>query len=598
MNLKNPFEIISPEDLKPEEIKSLFVKSYTELNTLKNKKHTIIYGSRGNGKSMLLRFLEPKCQILDSDLSTEKYLSSYNAFVGIYIPLKEGYFNKKDLLLIDRQIAYTLSKHLINLHIVGCLIDIFIKQLPDIIPPNVEKKLTKRIVTLLDNKKIHHNKSVNFVSLKDILLKEVSLVSEFISLRNFPTCTKEYNGNVSDYQTFVKPFFAEIGDIICPLKNVSFYLLFDEGDRLHKFQMEYINTMIANRDHKFISIKLASKIGSYHYYTDSNTLIKEIHDYDTIVLDELYTHSNYTYFNKVKEIVNRRLESHGFSVNIEDFLPPSESERKLFEKICINTGKEWDKLPKGLKPIEKQNYINKYATARLFQHLADKKAKKRYSGFANIVHFSSGILRNFLHPCYNMYNKAQEDGRDFKIKLFIPEPIQNDIIYKYSDDFFEEIDRSLKGLGHNSIENKDKLEKMKLLLEGLGELFYKRLTDKNSRDPRIISFALKDIPDGKLQEILNYGITESFLHKTYTVSKSGGGRLDCYVLNRALCPLFKLDLSSLRGRILLSSNELWELIKNPKKAVKSILGEDKSVASPGQKQLFNINYMDEESSYV
>jgi hypothetical protein len=73
-----------------------------------------------------------------------------------------------------------------------------------------------------------------------------------------------------------------------------------------------------------------------------------------------------------------------------------------------------------------------------------------------------------------------------------------------------------------------------------------------------------------MQEILNYAVKESYFHRVYTSSKSGGGKLECYVLNRALCPVFKLDLSSLRGRILISTSELWGLLRAPSKTSKRI----------------------------
>lgn len=574
--MKNPFEIISPEDLSPEEIKELFVKSYTELNILKNRKHTIIYGSRGNGKSMLLRFLEPRCQVLDKAMTLEEYLNSPGAFLGVYIPLKEGYFNKRDLLSLDISLAQKLSKHLINLHIVSCFIDILKKQLEEILSNDIESKIAKLAIDLLDIRSTHTSSVVNptFSTLNDIILKEISSVDEFISFSNFPESKVIYKGNLTDYHTFIKPLFEGIKKDVCQLNNMMFYLLFDEGDRLYPFQAAYINTLIANRDHKLISVKLASKISGYdNYYTESDTLIKEIHDFDTIHLDELYTHSKDTYYNKIKDITNQRLALCNFKTNIEAFLPESDSEIKLFEKIKLKTAEEWEHLPPDERTEDKDNFIRKYAMARLFQHLAQKKQSKRYSGFSNIVHFSSGILRNFLHPCYKMYNSALDKKHNFKEKPYIPESIQYDIINEYSDSFFKELDEAMKGLNISRPEDKKKIEEitnLKNIIENLGGIFYQRLTDKDSRDPRIISVALKDRPSQRLEAILNYGVKESFFHKNFTSSKVGGGRFECYIINRALCPRYKLDLSSLRGRIILKSALLEMLIDNPE-AVKKIL---------------------------
>lgn len=591
MNTESPFKVISPEDLSPEEIKELFVKSYTELNILKNRKHTIIYGSRGNGKSMLLRFLEPKCQILDSAKTTQEFLDSPNSFIGVYIPFKEGYFNKTDLLSIDEQRAYTLSKHLINLHIIGCFIDILESQLKDMINRSREQELSKKIIHLIDTKKLYTigPAEFTFVKLNEVLHSELSCIGKYLSDCNFPGGTVQYSGNYSDYSTLILPLFKSVGKIIPPLRNASFFLLLDEGDRLYDFQKRYINSMIANRDHKYLSIKLASKIEGYDcFLTDSKTRIQRIHDYETIFLDELYTHSRNTYFNKIKEIANRRLESNELSVDIETFLPPSSYEEKLFDKLKRQVELEWENLPDYKRTKEKANYVDKYATARLFQHLAKKKIQKRYSGFANIVHYSSGIIRNFLHPCHLMFEKVLERNIDLNKDCFIPESLQNQIIYKSSRDFIKELDESIKGLGVHSKEQKAIISNLRRLINALGKLYYERLTDEKSRDPRIISFALTDDPDEQMQNILTYAVKESYFHKVYTVSKSGGGKLECYVLNRALCPAFKLDLSSLRGRILLSSKELWGLIKAPANTSKSILSSERS-----QADLFDSEIADE-----
>jgi hypothetical protein len=585
MPFQNPFEIISPEDLTPEEIKNLFVKSYTELNILKSRKHTIIHGSRGNGKSMLLRFLEPKCQILDQATTAEDYFKSYSSFFGIYIPFKEGYFNKTDFLTQSPQNKTRLSGHLVNMHIISSFIDILSQQLPSMCNRTIEHHMSKEIVVLLDKKNLYsierNNRQFGFQEVRDIIRKEINHIDEYLSCSNFPNFETKYKGNFTSYHTFIKPFFRKVRELISSLKNVPFYFLFDEADRLYEFQKAYINTMIANRDHKLISIKLASKIGGYgYYYTESNTLINDIHDFDTIVLDELYTHSKDSYYNKIKEIANKRLELTGFNTEMTSFMPESESEKSLFEKIKQNTAKEWDLLPIKIKTKDRNNYVNKYATARLFQYLAKKKIQKRYSGFNNLVHFSSGIVRNFLHPAYYMFNDALDEGHDFGKLPFIPEQIQNDRVNVYSNNFFQELDKALEGLKKDSKEDQHKIEivnKLKILIENLGEIFYKKLTDEKSHDPRIISFALRDEPDAILKDVLNYAVSESFFHKLYTTSKSGGGRYECYILNRALCPRFKLDLSSLRGRIVVSSRMLALLIspdQSRKTILKKFIGEE------------------------
>src|SRR4051812_9594253 len=89
----NPFVVESPEKLSPEQIVNLFVKEFTRLETVKQRRHTLIWGSRGSGKSMMLRYLEPQCQAI-AENSYDAVFNRDDPFLAVYCPCKEGYFNK------------------------------------------------------------------------------------------------------------------------------------------------------------------------------------------------------------------------------------------------------------------------------------------------------------------------------------------------------------------------------------------------------------------------------------------------------------------------------------------------------------------------
>ena len=84
MDVKNPFEHFYPEVLSPEEIHTLFVKEYTEHNALTAHKHTHVEGSRGSGKTMVFKFLEPACQAIEYGGWSE-FAASKRTFIAIYI---------------------------------------------------------------------------------------------------------------------------------------------------------------------------------------------------------------------------------------------------------------------------------------------------------------------------------------------------------------------------------------------------------------------------------------------------------------------------------------------------------------------------------
>src|SRR5579871_4816664 len=104
---ENPFAVESPEKLDSEHVFKLFVEENSGADVVDKRKHTFIWGPRGSGKSMLLRYLEPRCQAIKYkeegkswESGLRNFLSSSRAFIGVRLACKEGYFNKTEFQLI------------------------------------------------------------------------------------------------------------------------------------------------------------------------------------------------------------------------------------------------------------------------------------------------------------------------------------------------------------------------------------------------------------------------------------------------------------------------------------------------------------------
>src|SRR5438477_5966275 len=99
--MPNPFEIKSAELMSATEVANEFVRDHTEHSKLISRSHTIVWGSRGSGKSMHFRFLEPLAQASDREGKykgdVEGFLKDPNAFVGIYINCRDGVLNREEL---------------------------------------------------------------------------------------------------------------------------------------------------------------------------------------------------------------------------------------------------------------------------------------------------------------------------------------------------------------------------------------------------------------------------------------------------------------------------------------------------------------------
>ena len=288
--------------------------------------------------------------------------------------------------------------------------------------------------------------------------------------------------------------------------------------------------------------------------------IQIIHDYDLINLDSLYTNNTQAYYQRILEISNKRLRLADYKVNdIKKFIPEREFEITKMKEAEVYTADEYDKLEEDKRPEDKQNYIHKYARARFFQQFLDKTAYW-YTGFDNLVHFSAGVTRSFLDPCFAMIERYKQNNPNVLQNNIqsIPPEIQWDTIREFSNDF---IDKELLSKIRNrdiQSEERKKLQHLLNLIESVGEAFKIRLKNPNSPYPRIISFSIKNgvVDDYELEAVIKKALQECFFQKRWYRGKSGYEMLECYVLNRRLCPRYGLDLSGFQGRIELTQEFL------------------------------------------
>ena len=86
--MPNPFEIKSAELMELKQVAEEFVQEHTEYAKLASYSHTIVWGSRGSGKSMHFRFMEPLAQAWKLDAkfngNVKRFLEGPNSFIGIF----------------------------------------------------------------------------------------------------------------------------------------------------------------------------------------------------------------------------------------------------------------------------------------------------------------------------------------------------------------------------------------------------------------------------------------------------------------------------------------------------------------------------------
>ena len=571
---KNPFVVESPEKLAPQQIVDLFIEKYTRIETIKQRRHTFIWGSRGSGKSMMLRYLEPKCQAIVHG-KIEDFLSQSESFIAVYCPCKEGQINKNELNLLSEQALLVITDHMLNLNIADRLINCLIDQFPDnYFTKDDCKDFAKKVLQLFDVASIassieQANASVSVEAyplnwLQELFAEENKRVSTFLRNNAIHGGGTIYKGATSGYHDFLFPMIKYMQNFP-PLNSVPIYLLLDDADKLSKEQQWIINTWIANRDQAIVCLKISARHEGYKtLYTRDKGIIEQPHDYSEVDVEELYTRSKSDYSEKVKLIANKRLELSNLPTqNIEEFLPTDSREEGLLKQFKEETAKEWEEVG---KPGSQEDYTKRYATARLFQHLKASKQRKSYAGFQNMVHISSGIVRDFLEPCYLMFDECVSKGEDSKSIRLISASLQNSILHDYSEELllkrFKVIKKEL------APESWTTLESLRTLIESLGRLFYERLHDKEAREARLFSFTVNGTLPRDIAGILELGVRYRYFQlRTYS-TKDGGGRENWYILNRRLCPIFKLDPTGFEGRITLTPELLKLACEHPDKFVR------------------------------
>jgi hypothetical protein len=569
----NPFRIESPEKLAAQELVSLFVDQYTQVGTVKQRKHTIIWGSRGSGKSMLLRYLEPQCQALVHG-SIEALLTAPESFVAIYCPCKEGQFNKTDLELLGPSAAQTLTEHMLNMQISDVLLNCFRTQFPlDLFSTEQKLRLAKYAVSLFDQASIatsmtHANSMADSSTeplewFQAVCQQENRAISNFLRAYALKKEEASYGGATSGYHDYLLPLMRAVQRLLA--RAIPVYVLIDDADKLGKQQQSIVNSWVANRDHSVVCFKISAQRDGYKtLLTRDGGLIEQPHDYSEVDVDALYTRSKSDYYEKVKLISERRLDlSTVPTKDIIRFLPSDTREDELLEQFKDGAAEEWGRVG---EPGRQRDFVYRYASARLFQYLRDAKQRKSYAGFNNMVHLSSGVVRDFLEPCYLMFDLALSRAIPGDVIKSIPPAIQNEVLYNYSEEFLLSKFESLrKGLPP---EDWSTLDSLRALLESLGRLFYERLHDPDAREARLFSFTVRGPLPSDLADILRLGVRYRYFQlRTYS-SKEGGGRENWYILNRRLCPVFKLDPTGFEGRISLTSDLLRLACQDPGKFVK------------------------------
>lgn len=578
--------------MTPSEVGEEFVLDNTEHSKLAAHLHTIVWGSRGSGKSMHFRFLEPAAWIAhhaflrqertphdEAYLVTE--LANGNAAIGVYVNCRDAALSRSEFRLLDRELDDPYLLHLLTdrylaVAVMQRICETLLFQLPSVCKrPFTAATFPEaiRAFALLDCDTLA-DALLRLTGRARHSLADLGALLESWALRTDSGDDDDRLRDVPRLTLHIEPFLRSLQEHLGI--TAPFFLMFDEANELSPSQQQVVSELLAQRSQRVLCVKVASQLNGFSTQRSVAEPPQELHDYTAIDLDSLYTNNRDAYYSRVQRIANERLERAGLAGDIQKYLPPNRADLALMEEARRMAAARYDALPPDRRPIDRANYVRKYAPAIVHQELRSPKAGKSYAGFDNVVHLSSGIVRAFLDCCSNMYTNYMESG-DNREPESIPVDIQNATIEDFSDAFIEsEIIARLAQLDAESDESRD-LRALYNLLRGLGTLFRLRLHDKDSSEPRIISVSVKDVCSTRLGHILSTAVQRSFLHKRWYRSKRGTVKLPCYILNRRLCPHFNLEISGFQGRLEMVAVDLELALDDPDKFASTMMDRSRTL---------------------
>jgi hypothetical protein len=587
LNTENPFAVYSPEQQTPKDFKEIFVKEYTWVNALETPKDFIIYGSRGSGKSMLLTFLELSHQLCYFNDKLEDFLSNQRVhkYLGIMVQVtNEELSTSRYELLSENQCG---KKGLIQ---ELCMNDLIMTILFRTLRTTVETNAIREYIDNLDNTTIaefcekgierldrNHFHKMCFKENEKNSTKILALSNEFLKERTeiqyyandvFQIRNPIYKANFASFN-YLNDFLVSLKELL-KLPEYSFYILIDNGDEARANMQQCIDELISKRKHENICLKVALKKGA-------NWDLQKIqtpHDFSPIDIDELYSTRGGVYNGRIREIANKRLGVAKINVCIEDFLPENLTEKKILKLIQNELREEYKKeyvevygtTPIALRPTESDyvnNKINKCAPAILFRRL--KKTAKSYAGFTNITHLSSGIIRQFLDLCSYMFDEESKGLSEGKQVEIIGLKTQRVVIDRYANEMMDDLKKKYTYLEQDGFSKELAVQYRYLfnLIETLGIYYRKRLLDPKFVEPRVFTFTLKDPGKNRLVDtVLKLGTDENYFQSYWYSSKTGLGKYPGYAFNRRLCPRYRIDHTSFRGRIELTTADLKKAMEN------------------------------------
>lgn len=571
---ENPFSVFTPEGLTAERVVAIFSTEMPGLGNIENGGHAFVIGTRGSGKSILFRYLEPDCQ----RIVTNKALNEL-PFLSLYVSFRETQAQISELARFDdRHGEVFFNEHLLVLAI-GAQVVLRLLRNNDIAAEELSptaRDLHDDLSALLGGDAATTALTVGeaLKAMAGRLQSAYRSAIQYVRRHGFKSDTIAYTGELYGFDDLLLPLVDFLREALRILKASPILLLLDDADSLTETQTRIVNSWVARRLSSRCSLKIAAQLTAYKtMVTVYNTRIESPHDYQEINLSDITSRaSEKAYRSRIAGIVQRRLNTVGIVQSADKYFPEDNRQRIAIEREGRRLVEEWEAgRGRGYRPRDdayryaRPNYIAKLG--------GDRKSRSTYSysGFDQLVHISSGVTRFFLEAAADMYAQSVALApRGNKNIELIAAHVQNEVVREHANrqmivdlkDLARDVER-LKGDQQQAIQ-------LSNLIKGLGSLFESALIDFQAAERKLFSFALTEEPTREIDEVLLLGVRYGYLFQGIIGRKEGAGRAQLYILSRRLAPLFNLDPIGFSAYKFLTNDTIQQLMNDPEGARKNL----------------------------
>lgn len=559
MQNSSPFSDFYGHDLSVSDVSDIFVENSQLTSELSGKHNSFIWGVRGSGKSMLLKYFDVEVQSKISG-GFNSYIQKTDAFIGIYLNLGSGVFNIKNLdldthsdsIMLYPSLAYVITEHLIISSICEKLFDKL-----DKVANFQANKDADAILQTKVNRLLNINQSGDLsVPTADVLKRLlIAIKSEKDKARD--ALAYYVIGEEIPFDNISLLNYSKLIDVVGAVDEwlqtyfvgipcIPVYLLLDDVNNLFLYQQQLLNSWIGQRVFSTICFKVACEPFEYRTFStisDSNRVLQIHADYKEIFLDFDVLFEKDNRRKLYIDIADRRLKRFAQDNN---FTPPLHIE-SIFPKdpeqahrICI------------LREELAEKYGETRERSRQVWPEYHRRYVRKYAGIDDIIALSFGNIRDYLILCDSLYHRFLE-----KKQGKLSPQIQHNVIKRFSNDFLSR--QSLLGVSDDSVDNS-----LYTFLVNILALMKYRLIQSSYKEKTFDAFVIKDLSSLEFcgKEVLQQGIRRRYFRKSFYSRRTTTLRQDVFILNKRLFPEYYLNINEAGSRFEFTCNQFLKALSD------------------------------------